>query len=412
MKKKILIALGIILMCTGCGSKNSTMGVNADDYENDAWDAAPTEAAMPQEAVQSEGFGEDYLSSDSAAGSMLDMDGEETANTAAAADVEGGASKQTNPAGGGKLSKEMLIYRGNLQIDTLDFEASVNAFKALLNEKGGFVEDESYSDNGDSGYYFVEESEKHNNYQATVRVPSAEYDSLMNSASAFGDVRSKSSNASNVTQQYSSYKSQLEVYEAQYSRYLSLLEKAEEDEYALQIENKLFEIQVEIANLKSGIANIENDVVYSYINISINEVSKYEKEPAPKDTFLDRLKSTCSDSWTRFLLLLEELIFYIIMNIYYIVILLVIIFFVIRAIRNKKRKKAGNTANLETEKTGKAVHLEGQEQGTAEQEQDVARKGQDTAEQEKDAARKGEDTAEQKQDTAKQEKNREKTEKR
>lgn len=363
MKKKILITLGIMLMCTGCGSKTASLREDTDAYEN----GVATESAMPQQSIAAEGLGEDYLLYDSAeAMSDVDVYDEELSNTASVEGGKGGASGQTNSAEGGKINKEMLIYRGNLQIDTLDFEASVNAFKALLNEKGGFVESESYSDNGGSGYYFVEESEKHNKYQATVRVPSKEYDGLMNSASDFGDVRSKFSNASNVTQQYSSYKSQLEVYEAQYSRYLSLLENASEDEYALQIENKLFEIQVEIADLKSGITNIENDVAYSYIDISITEVSKYEKEPAPKDTFLDRLKITCSDSWTRFLMLLEDIIFFVIMNVYYIVVLVVIICLVIRAIR-KKRKKAGKAADVLKEEEQKAVNLEGQAKDTAEQ---------------------------------------------
>lgn len=367
MKKKILIALAIMLTCTGCGSKNTGMAVNADAYGDDAWNAAATESAMPQQNAEMEGLGEEYLSYDSAE-SMSDVYDEKVADTAAAVDAGSGASGQNTSDEGGKLSKEMLIYRGNLQIDTLDFEASVNAFKTLLDEKGGFVENESYSDNGDSGYYYVEESQKHNRYYATVRVPSTEYNGLMDSASDLGDVRSKSSNASNVTQQYSSYKSQLEVYEAQYSRYLSLLENATEDEYALQIENKLFEIQVEIADLKSGITNIENDVAYSYIDISITEVSKYEKEPAPKDTFLDRLKSTCSDSWASFLLLLEELVFFVIMNIYYIVVLLVIVCLVIRVIRKKKQKRA---AGMLKEDEKAAAHLEKREGDTKEQAKDI-----------------------------------------
>jgi hypothetical protein len=136
----------------------------------------------------------------------------------------------------------------------------------------------------------------------------------------------------------------LEIYEAEYSRYLTLLENATEDEYALQIENELFDIQLRMANLKSGIVNIENDVAYSYISITIKEVAEYVEEPAESDTFVKRLKNTCHDSWKEFLGFLENVVFWFIMNIYWIIVLVVIIFVVWKLIRkNYKNKKLENS---------------------------------------------------------------------
>ena len=210
------------------------------------------------------------------------------------------------------------------------------------------METESYSDSySSSGYYYVEKDEKHNIYSATVRVPSSEYDAVMNSAGNLGDIRNRASKVTNVTQEYGTYKTQLEIYETEYARYLSLLEKATEDEYALMIENELFDIQIKIATLKSGIANIENDVAYSYIDIYIKEVSKYEEKPASTDTFFDRFKNTCSNSWENFLDFLEDLLFEIIMNIYVIVIIAIIVFIVWRKLRKRKAaKKAAAAAQM------------------------------------------------------------------
>lgn len=342
MKKKIfivMVVMALVLGCTGCGSKRSS---DTATYGENSPTGYVTEA---YESETEKGFSEDYAS-DSAA--MADVGGGFNESAEEAVSGEENANTATTGNTTKKLTKEMLVYRGALSIDTLDFNTSVNSFKAMLAEKDGFVERESYTDNySTNSYYATPESSKHNLYTATVRIPSSEYDAIMNAASDFGDVRLKNSNVSNVTQEYGTYQSQLEIYEAEYKRYLSLLEKATDDEYALKIENELFNIQIQIANLKSGITNLENDVAYSYIDITIKEVTKYEEKPEKTDTFLDRFKNVCKDSWERFLAFLEEITFFLILNIYYIVILLVIVLIVWRVLRKRKTQKKQKVQNTQ-----------------------------------------------------------------
>lgn len=332
MKKTILMLVGIMLLCTGCGSGETSEFAKGTDggYEMNS--------TQTYDMEMDGGLGDSYGTE-----AAYSYDAVESAEESASyTDDEAADAPQTSGNKAGALDREMLVYRGSLSIDTLDFNTSVSDFKALVNEKGGFVESESYSDNySTSGYYAVDDADKHNLYYATVRVPSAEYETIMNSATNLGDVRNRYSNASNVTQQYSTYTSQLEVYEAEYERYLTLLENATEDEYALQIENELFDIQIQIAQLQSGITNIENDVAYSYIDITIKEVLQYEETPAPSNTFLNRFKNTCKDSWESFLNVLEEILFWIIMNIYGIVIVLVIVLVLWIFLRKKKAGKNG-----------------------------------------------------------------------
>lgn len=239
------------------------------------------------------------------------------------------------------LTKEMLVYRGQLEIDTLKFDRSVEDFKQLLNQVGGFVEKENYSDEGEryDDYYAVEESEKHNSYTATIRVPSSEYNTVMDGAGNLGDVRSKASNVQNVTQQYGTYQSQIKIYEAEYQRYLKLLEKATEDQYALQIEQKLFDLQVKIAEIKSSITNLETDVAYSYIDITLTEVKEYKEHPEKTNTFLDRLIQTCKTSWNVFLFLIEKVLFCIIYTWYYIVFVLLVLFVIFKVQRKHPRSR-------------------------------------------------------------------------
>lgn len=321
----------------------AAQGVKSDEYADEE---ADYEDASYVDGDETNAAGGEVAAADTAEGSATEGDTVETAKEK----IEGSqsANQQT-------VTKEMLVYRGQIEIDTLEFDRSVEKFKQLLNQAGGFVEKENYTDDGEryDDYYAVEEAEKHNLYTATIRVPSSEYNTVMDGAGNLGDVRSKTSNVQNVTQQYGTYQSQIKIYEAEYQRYLKLLEKASEDQYALQIEQKLFDLQVKIAEIKSAITNLETDVAYSYIDISLTEVQKYQKHPEKTDTFLDRLIHTCKNSLNVFLFLLERILFCIIYTWYYIALILLILFVIFKTQRKhpqarmKTKKKA--VASVEKE---------------------------------------------------------------
>lgn len=335
-KKTVMLLLTFCLAVSlsGCGGdearknevqKESTAGGSVDDAtsQDDGMNSSSGEAEPDTD-------GQEIAEGEVEAGSAEKREG-----TGENKNEENASAQQQ------KVTKEMLVFRGKVTVDTLHFDQSVEAFKQMLNQADGFVETENFSDDGDlSDYLMVEEEEKHNLYTATVRVPSTQYDTMMNGTGNLGDVRTKSSNVQNVTQKYSTYQSQIKIYEAEYQRYLKLLEKASEDEYALQIEQKLFDLQVKIADLKSGITNLETDVAYSYIEITIKEVKEYQEKPVRTKTFLDRLKHACKTSWNVFLSLLEAILFCLIYTWYYIVILLILLFVVF-----KLRRKNGLMRN-------------------------------------------------------------------
>lgn len=329
---------------------------------------------MAEEGVQSEEYTDAEVASDSAGDETNAAGGEAAAaDTAESSTAEEGNTVETakekvegsQSANQQTVTKEMLVYRGQIEIDTLEFDRSVENFKQLLDQVGGFVEKENYSDEGEryDDYYAVEETEKHNYYTATIRVPSSEYNTVMDGAGNLGDVRSKTSNVQNVTQQYGTYQSQIKIYEAEYQRYLKLLEKASEDQYALEIEQKLFDLQVKIAEIKSSITNLETDVAYSYISITLTEVHKYQKRPEKTDTFLDRLIKTCKNSWNVFLFLIEKILFCIIYTWYYIAFILLLIYVIFKTQRKHPQSQG------KTKKTAVSVveeELDSDEEDTVE----------------------------------------------
>lgn len=363
-KELAVLVICAALILTGCGGgKAAEENGGRKSYSLIAEKADNAAGGKSQMELQSEGETEteDLQDGETSAANQEYSDD---------ASEEGDNSSDKSEPDLEEVRKEMLVYRGQLAVDTLEFAKSVKEFKKLVDKVGGFIENETYSDDAEiNTYYMVEEDEKRNLFTARVRVPSSQYDTIMNAASDIGDLRSKQSNAENVTQQYGTYQSELKVYETERRRYLKLLEKAKEDEYALKLEEKLFDLQIKIADLKSSITNLETDVAYSYIDITICEVVEYQHEILERDTFVQRLKETCSDSWEGFLNVMEGILFLLIRIWYYIVIAFVI-FCVIRKFRKNKAGK-GRTEEDGTATEEQPADASLPEDGTAMEEQPI-----------------------------------------
>lgn len=237
------------------------------------------------------------------------------------------------------IQKEMLVYSCYMDVDTLDFDTSLNSFKNTLDIYGGFVETEHFSDGGGGGRWYNENEEKWQSYSATVRIPSSNYDAFCNSAGGLGDLRSKTSTVENLSQEYSDLSTSLEIYEAKEQRYIALLADITEDEYAVEIERELTNIQIQIASIKTRMNRISTDVAYSYVYFTLNEVKEYVSAPVKTDTFFDRLGNTFSNAGRGFLEFLEGLLFFLIYTVPYFVLIGIVVFVIVKIVKKRRAKK-------------------------------------------------------------------------
>ena len=249
------------------------------------------------------------------------------------------------------INSEMLIYSCTMGIDVLDFDPSVENFKAMLKQYQGFVESEDFNDGGNMSRWYDEKAEKWSTYRATVRVPSRVYDDFCNEVAGLGDLRSKNASVENVSQEYSDLSTTLKIYEQKENRYLELLAKAQDEANAVAIEEKLTGVQVEIAKLKTRMNQIKTDVAYSYVYVTINEVKEYQAEPVHTDTFGERLSNTLKDAGKGFLNFLENLLFFLIYALPYLILIGLGVFLFVKIVkalanagRKRKEKKAAKMA--------------------------------------------------------------------
>ena len=230
------------------------------------------------------------------------------------------------------INPQMLVYSCDMSIDVLEFEQALDRFHGLIDKYKGFIESETYSDGGNSSQWKYTDDKKWKTLNAVIRIPSADYDAFCSDAEEIGDMRRKNASVQNLTTEYSDLKTTLSIYEAKEKRYLDLLKDITDEKEAMSVESELTNIQIEIAKLKTRMNNIENDVAYSYINLTLNEVREYTAEPVVEktDTFGQRLKNTVTRTWNGFLGFLERLLFFIIEIFPYLVVFGIIIFIVIK----------------------------------------------------------------------------------
>ncbi len=234
-------------------------------------------------------------------------------------------------------SSDMLIYTGDVSIETLDFEDSVARFRESVTAAGGFIEEERVSD--DMGYVdaissYEDYSDARRSFSATVRIPSAVYEDFLSGTSELGRVRSRFSYVENVTAQYGTMEAQLEIYEAEYDRYLELMETLTDEQAILQLQEQLTELSVQIASLKTQMESIRTDVAYSTVTVSISEVRRYTDRG--DSTFVGRLADTVSTSGREMLEFFENVLFFVILNWYRILFWGALIVLVVRLWRSRK----------------------------------------------------------------------------
>ncbi len=347
MKKTLGIALVLCLLLTGCGSSASdsssyeaadrvyngaTAGFNSKSasYSNDDYAAAAGEYYDETDAADDAYYEEAVETENYDAGSASPDD--------ALKDAENQIKSAENK---GVINAEMLVYTCNVSIRTDKFEESYDKLKNLVNDMGGFIESEDYNES-DSSYSSSKTT------HMTVRVPSNNYNTMLDSFGDIGTVSSKSSNAQNVSQEYSDTEKALEIYEAELARYIERIKTIKDESALLDLESKITELQINIAQLKSRKSQIETDVAYSYVYLTLTE-SSYKEET--QTSFGGRFINTIKQSLQSFLDIGEGLLFFVILVLPEVIVIFIIVFIIIKLIKRKKRKKAEERAKKEAVNT-------------------------------------------------------------
>lgn len=338
MKKRLIalfITLTTVMSLTACsGGSSTSSAVNST--------SGSTSSDIAYSTNDSYGFSSEYK------GNSYDYEETVETDNYNEVDKENTESENTdnktnnNSNSNIVLVEDKLVYKCYVDIETLDFDKSYAALQDMMEKYNCVISSETFGDESISYFYdsYYSSSSKYKTGRTdeiVIRVPSANYKSFISEYGELGNVTSKTQTVDNITQEYYDTTSQVEGLKAEMERLEIMMSQATEIEDMITINQAITELQSEINSLTTYIRTMDSDVAYSYVTMSLREVLEYSEveQSVKKNTFIDRLKNQCVDTWKGFLNFLENLLFAIISLIPAIVIIGIIVITIKITCKNK-----------------------------------------------------------------------------
>ena len=258
MKKKVLACVlsGILAVSIfGCGSKSMMA----------------TESAMENAAYDDMAYDSGY----------------DTTESASAEEAGSGAVTSENGIEEVQETDRKLIRNVNLSLQTKEFDTVLENMSQKVKDLGGYIQDSSVW--GSSSDYSSSRSASY-----TLRIPSDKLDEFIDVVETLGNVTYKNESVDDVTLRYVDVESHKKALETEQERLLALLEKAENVEDIITIENRLSDVRYELENYESQIRLLDNQIDYSTVYVDISEVSRVTD--TGKQGFFEEVASRFSDS--------------------------------------------------------------------------------------------------------------------
>lgn len=341
MKQHRILALFLsVLLLTallaGCAASSKNM----------AADTAPSEAQnwKTESAAAAEEWGYDTPAEAPAEPETVWDDAADTGFTTSAA---GNAELDTGDNQSLSDYAAKIIYSANISAETTQFDEAVARIEAMVASYQGFVESSNvygntrYNDDGTTTVV-----DRHASY--ALRIPADKFEQFMSETSSIGNVLSSNRYAENVTSTYTDYEARLSSLRTQEERLLAMLEKTEDVESLVALEERLADVRYETESIERNLRNMDMQIRYSTVSIDLDEVEIYTPTVTVQRTFGEKFADAFSDGWRSFgrsfqrlLLNLTEALPSLILLA---VIIIVVVVIVRRCVKKSRAKKAAKQA--------------------------------------------------------------------
>ncbi len=310
-KLKVLAgALVYLMVVTGCGSSDSAKMAESPAYAEDSYVTESAEAGgIYNDAYDAEEYAD-----------------ESTATTESETITEDKAAK----------SKRKLITNMSMITETKEFDKTVDFLQKRTENLGGYVESFSTSK---SSY-----SDERSAY-LTLRVPEEKLSGFVSEVAEKSNITSQDMNVTDVTLTYADLESHKNALRAEEEQLLALMEKAESIEDIMAIQDKLTDVRYQLESMESQLRTYDNQISFSTLKVTVEEVIDYTPEPVKNPTFWERAKEGFLDNCKNVATFFTELLLFIITHIITIAILAAIVVIIIMMIRKHEKKRIERMKN-------------------------------------------------------------------
>lgn len=172
-----------------------------------------------------------------------------------------------------------LIYRGNLELETTDFDDVTAELQDLVERCGGHLQSGNLH-HSDSGYRSAE---------YVVRVPAEQYRAFFTTVGELCHVTWMNEETEDVSMVYYDTAGRLKTQEAKLERLQEFLKKAETMEEIITLESAISETEYTIDSLTGELRHYDDLIRYSTVTISLQEVYQLSNTGEPAADFGDRI---------------------------------------------------------------------------------------------------------------------------
>ncbi len=305
-----LLIAALLSSCSGASKDTASAPMSAPGYSYNESSAYDKDEAYPQPETES--------------GENVELGGSSAALT------EGSAVPMT----------EKIIYSFYADIETTEFDKTLEDVVKLMGQFGAFIESSSVSGNS----YYGNTTYRTASY--IIRVPVQSFASLTGSLDVLGNIVSESTSADNITTQFIDTQARLDTYETEEERLLAMLEKAETVEDMITIESRLSDVRYQIESLTSTLRNWQNQVDYSTVTLHIEEVEELSDQLPAQRTYWDRMWDGLNSTFEGIGDFFKSLFLFLVVAMPVLIILAVIaivVVIIVRSSKKRKLKKQGGT---------------------------------------------------------------------
>lgn len=232
------------------------------------------------------------------------------------------------------IPNKKIIKTANTKIKVYNLDETISQLETIATQYGGYIENSN-------SHIILDDSQ---NIQSklgdvTLKVPSEYYYSILDDTKALGVVMSKSEYLEDSMSSYTDTESLLKTKNLEEERLLAIMEKTENVEDLIIIEQRLSNVRSEIEMYTSKINNWNNLVEFSTIIVNLEQLEEGTSIDTTSYTLSDRMKKGFIDSINNIKVISEKLIIWsiqILPILLIIIALLAIIFIIIKIIKKLK----------------------------------------------------------------------------
>jgi len=181
------------------------------------------------------------------------------------------------------VPERQIIKNGWMRIEVKDYKVALTAIKGNITKHKGYISGESESS---TDYSLIG--------NLTIRVPSAEFDSLVDDIAGLAyKVDNKNINLNDVTEEFIDIEARLKTKKEVEQRYLDILRKAQTVQDILLVEQQLRMIQEEIEAKEGRLKYLQNQVSLSTLSLEIHQ--DFASKPGFK--FFGKLGEALKGGW-------------------------------------------------------------------------------------------------------------------